>query len=163
METAIDEILESMSDLSAGSKDILRQAFQLVQDEADMARARADEHKARANRAEIDCALLKSPFLNRDVPDEVHRAFIREHFRSAFKVEDGRIVARDPRGEVIIGEDGENPAPLDDALRLLVALHPDGHRMIRRAPNPMEATHYRPEKKKRSRPDGTATSSSVEA
>ena len=34
METAIDEILSSMSDVSAENKDVLRQAFQLVQDEA---------------------------------------------------------------------------------------------------------------------------------
>lgn len=160
METAIDEILSSMSDVSAENKDVLRQAFQLVQDEADMARARADEQEARADGAEIDAALWKSDFLSRDVPDEVHRLYVREHFRGCFGVEDGRIVAHDPRtGEVIAGEDGQ-PASVDDAMRLLIAVHlPDGHRMIRRRPDPMEATHYTPPVEKKKRPHSTASSS----
>lgn len=177
MDTALSELLAGMKGISEKNKDVLCQAFALAEDTRDMALARAEESEgraeeaerraseaeARADRAEIDCALLKSPFLNRDIPDEVHRAFIREHFRSAFKVEDGRIVARDPRGEVIIGADGENPAPLDDALRLLVALHPEGHRMIRRVPSEMEKLHYTPPAEKKKRPRMTSTSSTGEA
>ncbi len=163
MNTAIDEILESMSDLSAGSKDVLRQAFQLVQDEADMARARADEQEARADKAEIEAALWQSPFLNRDIPDEVHRAFIREHFCDRFTVEAGRIVARDPRGEIIVDETGDAPASIDEALLLLVAQLPDGHRMIRRVPSEMEKLHYRPEKKNSGRRRSTTSSSTGQA
>jgi len=173
METALSELLAGMKGVSAENKDVLCQAFALAEDTRDMALARAEESEARAEEAErraseaearadmaeIDCALLKSPFLNRDVPDEVHRAFIREHFRGCFGVEDGRIVARDPRGAVIIGEDGETPASVDDALHMLVALHPEGHRMIRRRPDPMEATHYTPPVEKKKRPHSTASSS----
>lgn len=178
METALSELLAGMEGVSAENKDVLCQAFALADDSLSLALARAEqaegraeeaesrarEAKSRADRAEIDAALWRSPFLNDDVPDQVHRAFIREHFRGCFAVEDGRIVGRDPRtGEVIIGEDGENPAPLDDALRLLVALHPNGHLMIRRRPNPMEATHYTPPAEKKKRPRMTSTSSTGEA
>lgn len=162
METAIDEILESMSDLSAGSKDVLRQAFQLVQDEADMARARADEQEARADRAEIEAALWQSPLVRMDIPDLVHQTYTVEHFRDHFAVEGGRIVARDPKtGEVIM--DGEKPASISDALRLFIAQHPNGDSMIRHAPAPMEKLHYRPEKKNSGRRRSTSSSSTGQA
>jgi len=176
MDTALSELLAGMKGVSEENKDVLCQAFALAEDTRDMALARAEESEgraeeaerraseaeARADRAEIDCALLKSPFLNRDVPDEVHRAFIREHFRSAFTVEDGCIIARDPKTREVI-TDGEKPASVDDALRLFVALHPEGYRMIRRVPSEMEKMHYTPPAEKKKRPRMTSTSSTGEA
>ncbi len=178
MDTALSELLAGMKGVSAENRETLCEAFALAEDTRDMALARAEESEgraeeaerraseaeARADKATVEAAIWKSHFIQHDLRDEVHRAYVAEHFASCFGVEDGKVVARDPKtGKIITDETGDAPASIDEALLLLVAQLPDGHVMLPRKPDPMEATHYTPPAEKKKRLHSTPTSSTEAA
>lgn len=107
----------------------LRARLEPVQKERDEAVKRAADAEARWESMLIDRALADSVFLREKVSkDPIHQAFVREHFRSAFKVEDGRVVAY-ADGQKMFGADGQ-PIGVDAALSRLVNALPNGAALL---------------------------------
>lgn len=108
----------------------LEQEFQArmqpVAQERDTFKAKAEELEGKFKDFSISNAINGSKFLSEKVSkDPVHQAYVREHFKSAFKVEDGKIVAYDGNGQRIFDANG-NAAGVDEALEKLVMAHPQG-------------------------------------
>lgn len=100
--------------------------LQPVAQERDTFKAKAEELEGKFRDFSISNAINSSKFLSEKVSkDPVHQAYVREHFKSAFKMEDGRVVAYDSNGQRIFNSDG-NPAGVDEALEKLVMSHPQG-------------------------------------
>ena len=109
----------------------VQQRLSPVLKERDEALAKVKDYEARWESMLIDKALSESSFLREKVSkDPVHQAFVREHFRSHFKVEDGQVVAYDaPNGQKLFGSDG-NPCGVDAALSRLVNASPIGSSLL---------------------------------
>jgi hypothetical protein len=108
----------------------LQQRLGPVQKERDEALARLKDAEARYDSMLVDRALADSAFIRDKVSkDPIHQSYVREHFRSAFKVEDGRIVAYDQSGQKVFGTDGQ-PADVDTALSRFVNALPNGQALL---------------------------------
>lgn len=109
----------------------VRARLEPVQKERDEAVKRAADAEARWESMLIDRALADSVFLKEKISkDPVHQAYVREHFRGHFRVEDGRIVAYDaPGGQKLFGADGQ-PIGVDAALSRLVNALPNGAALL---------------------------------
>jgi hypothetical protein len=100
--------------------------LQPVAQERDTFKAKAEELEGKFRDFSISNAINSSKLLSEKVSkDPVHQAYVREHFKSAFKMEDGKIVAYDSNNQRIFNADG-NPAGVDEALEKLVMSHPQG-------------------------------------
>ncbi len=107
----------------------LKARLEPVQKERDEAVKRAADAEARWESMLIDRALAESTFLREKVSrDPIHQAFVREHFRGAFKVEDGTVVAY-ADGQKMYGPDGR-PVGVDAALSRLVNALPNGAALL---------------------------------
>lgn len=101
-----------------------------VQKERDELAAKLKDAEARYDSMLIDRALADSAFIRDKVSrDPIHQQFVREHFRSAFRVEDGRVVAFDSGGQKMFGTDGQ-PCDVDTALSRLVNALPNGQSLL---------------------------------
>ena len=109
----------------------VQQRLSPVLKERDEALAKLKDAEARWESMLIDRALSESAFLREKVSkDPVHQAFVREHFRANFKVEDGQVVAYDaPNGQKLFGSDGQ-PCNVDAALSRLVNASPIGSSLL---------------------------------
>ena len=108
----------------------LKQRIDPIQKERDEALAKVKDYEARYDSMLIDKALSESRFLREKVSkDPIHQQFVREHFRSAFRVEDGRVVAFDSGGQKMFGTDGQ-PCDVDTALSRLVNALPNGQSLL---------------------------------
>lgn len=109
----------------------VKQRLDPVLKERDEALAKVKDYEARWESMLIDKALSESSFLREKVSkDPVHQAFVREHFRANFRVEDGQVVAYDaPNGQKLFGSDG-NPCGVDAALSRLVNASPIGSSLL---------------------------------
>lgn len=108
----------------------LKQRLDPVLKERDEALAKLKDAEARYDSMLIDRALADSAFLRDKVSrDPFHQQFVREHFRSAFRVEDGRVVAFDSGGQKMFGTDGQ-PCDVDTALSRLVNALPNGQSLL---------------------------------
>ena len=108
----------------------VRQRLDPVLKERDEALSRLKDAEARYESMLIDRALADSVFLRDKVSkDPFHQSYVREHFRSSFKVEDGRVVCYDSAGQKMFGTDGQ-PADIDTALSRLVNALPNGQSLL---------------------------------
>ena len=108
----------------------LKQRLDPIQKERDDALARLKDAEARYDSMLVDRALADSAFIrDRVSKDPIHQSYVREHFRSAFKVEDGRVVAYDSTGQKMFGTDGQ-PCDVDTALSRLVNALPNGQSLL---------------------------------
>ena len=101
-----------------------------VQKERDELAAKLKDAEARYDSMLVDRALADSAFIRDKVSkDPIHQSYVREHFRSAFRVEDGRVVAYDSAGQKMFGTDGQ-PCDVDTALSRLVNALPNGQSLL---------------------------------
>jgi len=108
----------------------LKQRLDPVLKERDDALAKLKDAQARYDSMLVDRALADSAFIRDKVSrDPIHQSYVREHFRSAFHVEDGRIVAYDSTGQKMFGTDGQ-PCDVDTALSRLVNALPNGQSLL---------------------------------
>ncbi len=131
---AMDQVARMSEDQKAREaqwEQNVQQRLSPVLKERDEALAKLKDAEARWESMLIDRALGESAFLREKVSkDPVHQAFVREHFRSHFKVEDGQVVAYDaPNGQKLFGSDG-NPCGVDAALSRLVNASPIGSSLL---------------------------------
>jgi len=98
--------------------------------ERDEARQIAKDTEARFNSMLVDTALASSQFIKEKVSkDPIHQSYVREHFRSHFKVEDGQIVAYGDDGNKIFDNNGAL-ASVDVALSRLINALPNGQALL---------------------------------
>lgn len=108
----------------------VQQRLDPVQKERDELAAKLKDAEARYDSMLVDRALADSAFIRDKVSrDPIHQQFVREHFRSAFRVEDGRVVAFDSGGQKMFGTDGQ-PCDVDTALSRLVNALPNGQSLL---------------------------------
>jgi len=128
---------EAAGRAGAGQKDGLDAALKARLDpvlkERDEAVKKAQDAEARFQSMLIDKALADSVFIrDRISRDPVHQAYVREHFRNAFRVEDGRVVAY-ADGQRLYGTDGQ-PVGVDEALSRMVNALPNAAALLAGSP-----------------------------
>lgn len=130
---AMDQVARMSEDQKAREaqwEQNVQQRLGPVQKERDELAAKLKDAEARYDSMLVDRALADSAFIrDRVSKDPIHQSYVREHFRSAFKVEDGRVVAFDSGGQKMFGTDGQ-PCDVDTALARLVNALPNGQSLL---------------------------------
>ncbi|MDD2966611.1 MAG: hypothetical protein PHN64_03830 [Desulfovibrionaceae bacterium] len=117
---------EDQSKAAERAEQELQARLQPLTKERDELRVKAEELEGKFRDFSISNAVNGSKFLAEKVSkDPVHQAYVREHFKGNFTMEDGHIVAYDANGQRIYDGNG-NPADVDTALEKLVTAHPAG-------------------------------------
>jgi len=126
----VARMTQDQKDREAQWEQNVQQRLGPVQKERDELAAKLKDAEARYDSMLVDRALADSAFIRDKVSrDPIHQSYVREHFRSAFKVEDGRIVAYDASGQKMFGTDGQ-PCDVDAALSRLVNALPNGQSLL---------------------------------
>lgn len=130
---AMDQVARMSEDQKAREaqwEQNVQQRLGPVQKERDELAAKLKDAEARYDSMLVDRALADSAFIRDKVSrDPIHQQFVREHFRSAFRVEEGRVVAFDSGGQKMFGTDGQ-PCDVDTALSRLVNALPNGQSLL---------------------------------
>lgn len=119
-----ETVLNSIENLPASKKIDLQEAYYCMAKERDTALEQAKEASTRADALTIDKALSESAFIRDKVSkDPIRQGYVREHFRSAFKVEQGRVVAYTREGVKMFNGQGQ-PCTVDEAIARFISLSP---------------------------------------
>lgn len=127
-----ESILNSIENIPASKKIDLQEAFYRVAKERDTALEQAKEASTRADAMTIDKALAESAFIRDKVsPDPFKQGYVREHFRSRFRMEQGRVTAFTETGQRMFNGQGQ-PCTVDEALARFVSADPHMDRLLDR-------------------------------
>lgn len=132
--TAIDAV-KNMGNLEG--EDLVKARIQQIEDDArkknEQLNAELQASKQQINQMAVNSNFANSAFAKDRMAMPV--SAITATFGPNFSIEEGRTVAKDVNGQIIMTKDSTaapgTPAPFDEALETLVTSHPEGKQMLK--------------------------------